>query len=235
MKHLLNFQKNKMQETPALRILKSSEEMSRATTQIRELKIQEHHDFQKNWDLLQSISELRKHKKSIAVLDAGSGTKAVFAKSAAQLGFQKVYACDLQAPSAEKVFTSVQDMTATNYKSEMFNFIASHSVIEHGVDLEKFFKEMYRISKENSTLTISTDFWPEFEDHSKKFPYGKDNAPMMLFNNESIAELLEIAQNSGWTCPTYTPLQDLSERPIHWERMDARYTFIWIKFVKFNS
>jgi SAM-dependent methyltransferase len=231
MRHLLSTRGNKISEIPDLKILESTEEMSQATSELLELKIPAHHDYQKNWDLLQSINELKKFKKTAAILDAGSGTKAVFAKSAQKLGFKKIFACDLQLPQAENVITSMQDMTDTNYRPGEFDFIASHSVIEHGVDLNKFFTEMKRISSENAVLTISTDFWPTFEDHGEKYPYGKENAPMMLFNNESVKEMLEIAQKAGWKIPTYKSPQNLLTRPVYWERMDARYTFIWIKFV----
>jgi SAM-dependent methyltransferase len=231
MKHLLNTRGNRIHELPNLKILETTDEISQATSELLKLRIPEHHDYQKNWDLLQSINELKKFRKTSAILDAGSGTKAVFAKSAQKLGFKKVFACDLQSPHAENVITSMQDMTDTNYKSGTFNFIASHSVIEHGVDLNKFFIEMKRISTENAVLTISTDFWPILEDHSNKYPYGKENAPMLLFNNESVKEMLEIAQKAGWKGPTYKTPQNLLTRPVYWERMDARYTFIWIKFV----
>ncbi len=42
---------------------------------------------------------------------------------------------------------SIQNLEATNYQNNMFDFVTSLSVIEHGVDIEKYFIEMNGFSK----------------------------------------------------------------------------------------
>lgn len=215
-----------------IELLKSRQDIIRATANLKRILVEGHHDSQKNWDLDLTVQKCLTYPRDINVLDAGSGSKSVFARTALSLGYENVYACDLQKSNVKGVESSIQDIANTDYQSEYFQFISCLSVIEHGVNLEAFFREMYRISSNNSTLCVTTDFWPTYENHSKKYPYGPDKPSMKLFNNESITELLELASDSGWCAPTYTPFEEFHPRPIRWERMNAEYTFIFISFFK---
>jgi len=217
---------------PEVKVLLKVDDYIEATTQIGELGLLGHHDSQKNWDLWLSINSSRVLNKKSNILDAGSGAKAVFANSMAELGFKNSYACDLQRAKGKKIIASIQDISKTNYENNFFDFIACHSVIEHGVNLIEFLREMHRISKPGGGLAISTDFWPTYEDHSDKFPYGKDNPPMMLFNNESIRALLVTAEGIGWKVPRFDGITNLRVRPIYWPRMDSWFTFVWIVLIK---
>ena len=162
-------------------------------------------------------------------MDAGSGSKAVFAKSMSDLGFSNVFACDFQDIKVPEIKSSKCDIVQTQYEDNFFSAIACLSVVEHGVDLEKFAKEMFRICKAGGELMISTDFWPQEEDHSDKFPYGSNMPPMKLFNNKSLEEFTIILRLAGWELSEFLPLSAPNTRPIHWERMDARFTFVWFK------
>src|SRR5580765_5959586 len=56
---------------------------------------------------------------------------------------------------------STQSLEETNYKSNAFDFVTSLSVIEHGVDIHKYFMEMSRILNKGGLLLTSTDYWLE--------------------------------------------------------------------------
>ena len=56
---------------------------------------------------------------------------------------------------------SIQSLEETNYQSNTFDFVTSLSVIEHGVDIHKYFIEMNRILKKGGLLLTSTDYWLE--------------------------------------------------------------------------
>jgi len=232
------FSKRKMSPNPVeaarpkYEVLKVEEDYTQATEEILKLGLAGHHDPQKNWDLWLSIDSARVLSKKSNLLDAGSGSKAVFANSVAELGFKNSYACDLQRAKGKRIISSIQDISNTNYESGFFDFIACHSVIEHGVNLENFLKEMHRITKVGGILACSTDFWPTHEDHSDKFPYGAENPPMMLFDNETIKTFLAIARKSGWKIPVFEDVSDLITRPVYWPRMDSSFTFIWLSLVK---
>jgi SAM-dependent methyltransferase len=52
---------------------------------------------------------------------------------------------------------SIQSLEETNYECNTFDFVTSLSVIEHGVDIHKYFMEMNRILKKGGLLLTSTD------------------------------------------------------------------------------
>jgi ubiquinone/menaquinone biosynthesis C-methylase UbiE len=220
--------------SPSFHFLKDKNEFLEAGIKLQEMKLKGHHDIQKNWDLLLSIESAVIFGKHARILDAGSGSKAVFAKSMLDLGIKEIYACDFQKAEIKGVDSSVQDISETNYQDEFFDFIACHSVIEHGVDLGEFLKEMFRITKSGGALALSTDFWPVEEDHSNKYPYGLDQPPMKLFNNKSFAELLLLASSIGWKVPQFDGIEEFSPRPVEWPRMNSEYTFIWTLINKPN-
>ena len=213
-------------------MLHSKLEIELAKNNIKSLGIEGHHDKSKNWDLYLSLMSVESLHKSSRILDAGSGSKAVFAKSAISLGYKNVYACDLQEIHVKGVTKSKCDITKTPYSNGFFDAIACLSVIEHGVNLQDFSDEMFRICKPGGKLIVSTDFWPEDEDYSDRFPYGQENSHMKICSNKSIQKFREILVQSGWSLSTYSNFKPVSERPIHWERMNAKYTFLWFTATK---
>jgi 2-polyprenyl-3-methyl-5-hydroxy-6-metoxy-1,4-benzoquinol methylase len=217
---------------PEIQVLRKEDEYREATKHIMQLGLTGHHDPQKNWDLWLSINISRVLNKKSNILDAGSGARAVFANSMAELGYRNSYACDFQRAKGKKIISSIQDISRTNYDNSFFDFIACHSVIEHGVNLVDFLSEMYRIAKPGGMLAVSTDFWPIHEDHSDKFPYGLENPPMMLFDNETTKALLLTAEEVGWKVPQFNAITDLTIRPVYWPRMDSWFTFFWLLLTK---
>lgn len=230
------FKRNKHLTSPSLspdiRVLFKSSEIQQATINLQKIGLDGHHDFQKNWDLNLTIALLVQFPMNVRILDAGSGSRAVFGNASYKLGYKNIFASDLQNYSGTHIKFSKEDITKTNYLDNFFDFVACLSVIEHGIDLDKFLQEMFRITKKGGCLCISTDFWPSEENHSSKFPYGQNNPPMMLFDNLTIANFIKKAEVLGWTVPKFVEVPQFSPRPIKWSRMGAEYTFIWLCFVK---
>lgn len=214
-------------DLPRIQVLKDKNQYLKAGEEIQKFGLKGHHDIQKNWDLLLSIESVSAFGKQAHILDAGSGSKAVFAKSMSDLGINNVYACDFQKAQVKGVECSIQDISETNYQDNFFDFVACHSVIEHGVNLSDFLKEMFRITKKGGALALSTDFWPTEEDHSEKYPYGLDQPAMKLFNNKSFTDLLFLASSIGWNVPPFDGIEEFTPRPVEWPRMNSEYTFIW--------
>ncbi len=212
--------------------LNSKQEHIDASTVIKQIGLSGHHDLTKNWDLLLSIGNATRFHKFENFLDAGSGSKSIFGQSMFELGYKHVYSCDLQKSNVKGVKSIVCDIEQTPYNDNFFSVIACLSVIEHGVDLRAFAREMYRICKPGGELMISTDFWSKEEDHSDKFPYGANNPPMKLFNNETLRDLLQILHEQKWEVPQIKEFSEPPERPVFWKRMNASYTFVWFKVKK---
>jgi 2-polyprenyl-3-methyl-5-hydroxy-6-metoxy-1,4-benzoquinol methylase len=56
---------------------------------------------------------------------------------------------------------SIQDLEKTEYQNTTSDFVTSLSVIEHGINIQNYFKEMNRIIKKDGLLLTSTDYWPD--------------------------------------------------------------------------
>ena len=50
---------------------------------------------------------------------------------------------------------SIRNLEDTNYSDQMFDYVTSLSVIEHGINIEKYFREMSRIIKNDGYLLIN--------------------------------------------------------------------------------
>jgi len=223
---------NPQNSVPDIKVLLTKNEIEDATNKLHKLGLAGHHDPQKNWDLNLTIEVLNGISRNARILDAGSGSKAIFGNSSYELGYKNIFASDLQSYSGSKIRFTREDISHTNYQDNFFDLIGCLSVIEHGINIDKFLQEMYRITKKNGVLCISTDFWPIEEDHSDKFPYGNDNPSMMLFNNSSLHEFIDKAENLGWSVPKFENINAFDPRPITWPRMKASYTFAWVCFIK---
>jgi hypothetical protein len=96
------------------------------------------------------------------------------------------------------------------------------SVIEHGVPLESYFREMHRVLKPGSLLITSTDYYPTAIDTREKMAHG---AAIKIFTRPEIQEMLLLAQEVGFESTGDVDLE-CNERPIRWERFGLEYSFV---------
>ena len=90
---------------------------------------------------------------------------------------------------------SIRDIEDTNYSDQMFDYVTSLSVTEHGVNIERYFREMSRIIKSNGYLLTSTDYWPDKLVNNKTVLSKR--TPDNIFSREEIENLVEIADKNG--------------------------------------
>ena len=152
-------------------VLKTSSQVTEAKKHLKALNLFLHHDSYKSWDSYKMIEIICKtdRNSSYSTLVA---TTLLFCPCS-RLGFRNLYGCDLVLrPRYKRNFMnilyslyqreykpiedmhndkplklSIQSLEATNYQNNMFDFVTSLSVIEHGVDIEKYFIEMNGFSK----------------------------------------------------------------------------------------
>jgi SAM-dependent methyltransferase len=217
--------------------LQSKAEAAEATRIVQWLGLPSHHDSQKNWDTLKALHYiLALNEPGAPVLDAGSSGDSAILKWLNLLGFGKLYACDIRPkPSAKyssrQIEFSVQDLTRTNYPDVFFKVVTCISVIEHGVDLNRFMAEMARVLKPGGVLLISTDYWSEPIDCHGIYPYGEAMGEMKVFQPEDIRGLVRLAERQG--LDLCAPLRlETGERAVRWERVDRDYTFAFLPFRK---
>ncbi len=96
------------------------------------------------------------------------------------------------------------------------------SVIEHGVPLEGYFREMYRVLKPGGLLITSTDYYPTAIDTRGKTAHG---AAIKVFTRAEIEEMLRLAGEIGFESTGEVDLE-CSERPVRWEQFGLEYSFV---------
>jgi SAM-dependent methyltransferase len=188
-----------------------------------------HNDTPKNWDTLLALYHaVRTTARNALVLDAGAETYSSFLPSLARLGFTNLLGVNLtfdasQAPvRVGPIEFRHGDIEAlTELPDNSFGYAASLSVIEHGVDLPRFFGEMSRVLVPGGHLYISTDYWGPGMDTSGIEAYG---VPFRTFDAGDILRMEATAAAAGLlvTGPIGT---EVGDRVVHWKRMDLHYTF----------
>ncbi len=212
-------------------VLKTDDEVEAAIGSLHSLKLPLRSERSKNWDAYRAFSFIMRFGHSLSrVLDVGSGHSGVVLPWLELYGFSQLYGCDI---SFEKNFIrgrvqySRQDLQCTNFDSDWLDFATSLSVIEHGVDIRRYFQEMHRLLKPGGFLLTSTDYWPDPIDTKGLYPYGRELGEMKVFTKADIENLIRIAGAYGLTLvePVDFSYQD---KVVYWERVDRRFTFIFL-------
>ena len=94
---------------------------------------------------------------------------------------------------------SVQDLEKTEFQHSTFDFVTSLSVIEHGINIQNYFKEMNRIIKKGGLLLTSTDYWPDKIVNLVNTDVNPKNSPDNIFSRKEIEEdVIRIAERNGF-------------------------------------
>ena len=114
------------------------------------------------------------------------------------------------------------DITQTGFEPESFDAVTCMSVIEHGVNLRDYFREMARILKAGGVLVTSADYFETPIDTSGLCAYG---SPIHIFSKDEIISALAIAAEYG--LEPISPLDPTScNKVARWKRFGLDYTFI---------
>lgn len=236
-------------------VLKNASEVNCAIDRLHSLGLFVHPDRVKTWDTYKMVKIINEGDRSSFILDAGCNGSPVL-PILKKLGFKNLYGCDLflkKIPSClpeivdplyrpiiemyeDKTFNiSTQNLEKTNFQDNMFDYITSLSVIEHGVNIQNYFKEMNRIMKKSGILLTSTDYWPhkilnviKTKDNPKRHP---DN----IFSKEELEEdVLKAAELNGLilTEPIDFSYED---KVVHYDGTGLDYTFIFFALKKSSA
>lgn len=219
-------------------VLKTEQEVKESIKNLKKLKLYPHGDQPKNWDCYRAFSFILNYgSQNSMILDVGSARYGVILPWLELYRYSNLFGCDISFKEdfkKGKIHYSKQDLQKTNFKSGSFDFITSISVLEHGVDIHTYIKEMSRLLKPRGYLLTSTDYWPDLIDTKGLYPYGKALGEMKIFTRKDIEELVQIAQEYGLelTLPIDFSYKD---RVVYWERVDKRFTFIFFVLRKKES
>ena len=204
----------------------------------RYIKVAEHmgyvyrSDPPKNWDNVKALNWMMKRHPNpdSVILDAGGIQASAFLPSLQKFGYKRLVALDLTNPDPPRFQGAITyrrgDITQTGYPHNYFDAVGCLSVIEHGVDLEKFFSEMARIMKRGGSLVVSTDYWDEkVVNIDGRRAYG---VPVHIFSRQEIEQAIEVAKKHGFRIEQDLDF-DCRDRTISWMGFD--YTFIILCFI----
>lgn len=195
---------------------------------------------EKNWDLNLLRKTIGPVDRNAAVVDLGCGDGSTL-KYLAALGFTNLLGLDLEislrtraASLARRIKgrTSFRlrkrDIVNTRLKDQSVDFAVCISVIEHGVSLPAFFKEVARILRRGGSLFLTTDYWPSpIEVAGGPVAFG---LPWRIFTAEEVREALRLAGTFGLV--PVVPAKDLEaqERCVVWGGRE--YTFLAMHLTK---
>ena len=233
-------------------VLKNSYEVNYAIDRLASLGLFPHPDRVKSWDTYKMVDIINKADRDSLILDVGCNCSPIMS-TLKILGFKNLYGCDLFPRNMhytsmegdnslntliteiyeDRTFNiSVQDLEKTNFNDNMFDFITSLSVIEHGVNIQNYFREMNRILKKDGMLLTSTDYWPDKIFNGVKSRENPRNKPDSIFSREEIeTNIIKTAEQYGFVL---TELIDFTyeDKVVHWDTTGQDYTFIFFALKK---
>lgn len=207
-----------------------------------------HYNLLKNWDLRLIREHAEEVPRDQLAVDLGaSGLAAV--RLLHQMGFRPVRGYDLTFKRKEHLIQLrdwlaltvhkrrpaglpyrffARDLFRTGLPSDSVGVVTCLSVIEHGVDLRRFFQEAARLLHPGGRLYVSTDYWEPKVDTDGRTLFG---LPWTIFCAAEIETMIELAAECGLVLGSRSP-GDLgcSNRPVHLGPLS--YTFAALRFTK---
>jgi SAM-dependent methyltransferase len=215
--------------------LKTRSQWELARAQVRNLGLMEHADGCKNWDALAALATILDHTTpASAVLDAGAEWYSPILPSLFLYGYENLVGINLEFRKSARrgpIRYEPGDLTHSRFDDQTFDAISCLSVIEHGVDLNAYFREMHRILKPNGILITSTDYWPVPIDTGTASAYA---SPVTIFTEKDLRSAVEVAQRCGFdpTGPIDFTAQD---KAVSWSRFGLEFTFVTFCLRRRNS
>ena len=214
------------------RVLQSQAEWREATRKAKQLGLPLHRSEEKNWDHVAAVHAIAgATAKSARVLDAGAELYSNVLPGLFAYGYRNLYGVNLSfADPARRgpIRYLPGDITRTEFPDGFFDAVTCMSVIEHGVPIGAYFREMFRILKAGGILITSTDYYPTPIDTAGKTAHG---SPIKIFSRDEIEGMLELAYACGFTPAAAIDL-DCDARPVRWEQYDLDFTFIVFTLLK---
>jgi SAM-dependent methyltransferase/glycosyltransferase involved in cell wall biosynthesis len=216
-------------------VLQTHRDVQTAVDQVEALNLPLAGHPAKNWDALGALDLiLRVANPSSHILDAGAEKYSVILPWLSRYGFKNLLGINLVFPETQRtgnILYEKGDITHTKYDTSTFDVVTCLSVIEHGVDLEKFFREMFRVIKENGYLIVSTDYWETPINTEGQHAYG---VPIKVFCASEIEQLINIARKFNFELTANLNL-GCNQKAVNWMPYDLNYTFIMLSFRKISG
>lgn len=203
-----------------------------AARNARQQRLPLHRGEDKNWDHIAAVHAIvGATKKSARILDAGAEIYSNVLPCLFAYGYRDLYGINLSftAPVRRGPIRYLPgDITKTEFRDSFFDAVTCMSVIEHGVPIEAYFREMFRVLKPGGILITSTDYYPTSIDTRGKIAHG---SPIKIFSRCDIEEMLKLACECGFKQTALLNLE-CTARPVRWDLYDLDYTFLIFTLLK---
>lgn len=240
-------------------VLKNIFEVREAERGLQELRLFRHHSQIKSWDTYKMIKMISGANRESFVLDVGCyespilpmlkrlgfinlyGCDLVLKSSSdcnqnftnnnnsSSFKYHEDYEPIAKMYNDKSYKLSIKNLEDTEYRDQMFDYVTSLSVIEHGVNIEKYFREMSRIIKSNGYLLTSTDYWPDKLVNNKNIL--SKGTPDNIFSKDEIENLVEIAEKNG--LKLIEPIDfKYKDKVVRWNSIGLDFTFIFFAMRK---
>ncbi len=195
-------------------VLKSWSEVGSAIHALAELGHRPHHNAVKSWDLWLIREMVKDLNRDELVVDLGAAVLGGV-RLLHEMGFRKIIGYDfgfsifdrmlqvrdwlghmirVRHPAGLPYRLHQRDLLRTRLPSGGVGAVVCLSVVEHGVDLDRFFAEVARLLKPGGRLYISTDYWePKIDTNGRKM-FGQ---PWTIFCANEIQSMIECGRKYG--------------------------------------
>lgn len=196
-------------------------------------------DHVKSWDVWNAFDIIREHAPDLngPILDSGCfNSEILYVLN--KYGYKKLHGCDLNPhcqwmPFWNQIKYDVCDIMETIYPDNYFQAVTSVSVIEHGVDTNKFFAEMKRILRPGGILIFTTDYDQNGDDHNISEDFRVFGQPWKIFDEKGLKNLVERYTDYGFELLDSNKVKfDHNQRPINWNNEDYTFGLVALKLNK---
>lgn len=199
-------------------VLHSENELASAEERARSLGLCPLPDPRKYWDNMLALETLEQRglERSAPIVDLGCRS-GILVTWLDQVGYRQLHGCDLRYPlpplkaalrrrQIATVFAGLRAairhrtrmrqarVERTGFPSRFFAAATCMSVIEHGVDLERFCAECARLLRPGGVLVVSTDYWPERIDTRGLKRFSATERPDLIVDRAGALEFCAIAE-----------------------------------------